>query len=390
MTFQAGTTLSGCHMTAKNTPPNELRPEDFLIDLFILNLPLWKYYYKDIDALSPQKIHQLKQDREVGDRPDGMGRFFSYVGDLTKEYTFDLPRVKAAIFNHLAGYIDKLIPNVDYWRDDYRMSVDEVFKKHNRPPLSELDRFATGLTIDAPQMGILHIPPSIYQFNQLESLKLFQPDQELLQHLHCFPRLKYLTIRGNTVSELPRCIWRLPLEELNLHHTNIEQLPQELGSMTTLKKLSLWNAPINHIPEEIGNLRQLKYLTISELPIDTIPATIGHCQNLEDLEIGELPGVTEVPEEIWQLHRLQKFMFYDTSATKLSPKIGELSQLRELSLEGFDNYPKSLARLKRLRYVDIDIPELTDHQCKVFMSQRPADLEIFFDYFEGRGEFSHR
>ncbi|KAK6775013.1 hypothetical protein RDI58_026014 [Solanum bulbocastanum] len=156
--------------------------------------------------------------------------------------------------------------------------------------------------LDASYTLISRPPSSIVRLNKLKSLQ-FQKRKSEDRVYFVFP-----LVNDGLLS----------LESLDLRYCNIMDggLPEDIGSLSSLKELKLCENNFEHLPRSIVQLGALEYLDLS------------HCERL-----------TQLPEDI-----------------------GSLSSLKELKLHGnnFVHLPRSIAQLGSLEYLDLsDCKKLT-------------------------------
>ncbi|KAH0777616.1 hypothetical protein KY290_009027 [Solanum tuberosum] len=156
--------------------------------------------------------------------------------------------------------------------------------------------------LDARRTLISRPLSSIVQLNRVKSLT-FERDKSEDRANFVFP----------PVSEGLRS-----LEDLDLSYCNLIDggLPEDIGSLSSLKELHLSGNKFEHFPRSIAQLGALEYLDLS------------NCKRL-----------TQLPEDI-----------------------GCLSSLKELNLSGnkFEHLPRSIAQLGALQYLDLsDCKRLT-------------------------------
>ncbi|OEH93642.1 leucine-rich repeat domain-containing protein [Bacillus solimangrovi] len=158
-------------------------------------------------------------------------------------------------------------------------------------------------------------------------------------------------LKGNFNADFERFIddaYRHKVEELHISRHEIDQLPDKLFHMTSLKKLKLFEHNINHLPLGLFNLQQLEELIIWTEDLEEIPAKISNLKNLKYLQVYcgsyfELQsGQTVIKKE-------------DVSLCELPPEIGLLSNLEHLSINytRLHSLPDEFTQLKKLRTLDL-------------------------------------
>ncbi|KAH0713893.1 hypothetical protein KY289_009852 [Solanum tuberosum] len=173
---------------------------------------------------------------------------------------------------------------------------------------------------------ISQLPSSIVWLNKLKLLAFANVKSED-RGSFVFPplnRIKSLTFERDKSEDRANFVFPpvseglRSLEDLDLSYCNLIDggLPEDIGSLSSLKELHLSGNKFEHLPRSIAQLGALEYLDLS------------NCKRL-----------TQLPEDI-----------------------GCLSSLKELNLSGnkFEHLPRSIAQLGALQYLDLsDCKRLT-------------------------------
>ncbi|KAK4736724.1 hypothetical protein R3W88_000421 [Solanum pinnatisectum] len=126
------------------------------------------------------------------------------------------------------------------------------------------------------------------------------------------------------------------LEDLDLGYCNLIDggLPEDIGSLSSLKKLYLTGNRFEHLPRSIAQLGDLRLLYLSDCPnLKEFPQVNDGLRSLEDLDLSYCNLVDGgLPEDI-----------------------GSLSSLKKLHLDGnnFEHLPRSIAQLGGLRFLNV-------------------------------------
>ena len=194
--------------------------------------------------------------------------------------------------------------------------------------------------------------------------------------------------------------------KLDLSHNNVSgEIPQELGTLTSLKILNLkLHRLTGNIPPELGNLSSLQYLDLTgvahislvgergltgEIPADIanlanliymnlsgnsligeIPSELGVLSNLEQLDLSSNSLIGRIPSELGVLSNLERLLLSDNRLIgEIPPELGNLHNLRSLilrrnKLEG--EIPPELGRLSNLRALNLEFNRL--------MGEIPSEL----------------
>lgn len=194
------------------------------------------------------------------------------------------------------------------------------------------------------------LPEMISNPEEVESIKLINcyhqddsTDKTTIQDfLKALKKIKRLTMEGCDIDPDHDVFHHLhllsTLETLDITEMGLEDVPQDILSLTHLKHLSLSSTDIQALPHTIGNLQALVTLDMSETAIDSLPASLFKLGNLASLDISST-AVSVLPHEIGQLTQLTYLSLEETDIKKLPPSIKNLVNLREIHLSGL---PRSL------------------------------------------------
>jgi len=149
-------------------------------------------------------------------------------------------------------------------------------------------------------------------------------------------------------------LWSNPITTLELENLSALELVNiwrcgqlrelSLSGLDSLALLWLHDCSIGSIPEEIGTLRSLKELKLSGNPLEALPDSIGQLSHLETLDISST-SIKKLPKTISQLKSLEKLVL-PTTIEALPLGLGQLSGLRELYFG--DSYSSDEATTTRI------------------------------------------
>ena len=87
------------------------------------------------------------------------------------------------------------------------------------------------------------------------------------------PELKFLSLYGNQISELPTELGALTgLTVLRLNYNAITSVPTDIGALTGLTSLALQNNAITAVPSELGALTGLRFLSLEDNQLAGVPS----------------------------------------------------------------------------------------------------------------------
>ena len=167
--------------------------------------------------------------------------------------------------------------------------------------------------------------------------------------------------------------------KLDLRHNNLSgKIPQELGTLTSLKILNLrFHQLTGTIPPELGNLSNLEFLDLTStlLTVDfngnvlpesglegEIPSEFGRLSNLRELDLNHNRLIGEIPPELGNLSNLEQLSLSSNQLIgEIPPELGDLSNLQLLDLSNnrlIGEIPPELGNLHNLRSLILPRNEL--------------------------------
>ncbi len=176
-----------------------------------------------------------------------------------------------------------------------------------------------------------------------------------------------------------------------LEHTKDEEindLPREIFKLPHLKKLRLGSATnselyltnLNELPCEVGQLTSLECLYVQFNSLEALPTTIENLTELKDLKLG-CNRLTKLPKEIGKLKKLETLTLWRNNLTCLPEELCELVQLKGLDITGnqLKSLPDGIVNLTNLQtlYIGNDL-KLTQTQKKWLNDLEENDCEIDF------------
>lgn len=239
----------------------------------------------------------------------------------------------------------------------------------------------------------LHPVKAAKVLSQLKSLeKIEWSDARLLYFPIPLTRcqaLKSIDVSNNAISELPKNIHQIQLQQLNISNNLIDSLPNNMALIGSLERLDFSYNPgmVNSYNYQlISVLPKLKYIALNGAFF--IPEQIGLLKHLKSLEL-EFCNIANIPKKTEQLKDLESISFYASPNIKLAeafeilescpkiktltighPKLNQvpyniikLKKLKTLHVKSscFDRFPGSFSKLKikQLSIVDSKINDPT-------------------------------
>jgi Leucine-rich repeat (LRR) protein len=221
----------------------------------------------------------------------------------------------------------------------------------NAPPLGNI----TNLT--PLRRSVRAIPPEIGALTGLKSFKC------TASHVRSIPdsfanliNLKKLILNNNKICGIPESLSQLAeLETLDLSDNCIYEIPDSLAKLTHLRKLDLGYNFIEKIPNSLAKLTELKILNLHKnpgcgRPILEIPDSLGSCTSLQELFLG-FNEISKLPDSLANLTNLKKFILNNNKICDIPKSLAKLTQLKNLNLHHntISNIPDWFAAFINLR-----------------------------------------
>ncbi|VAH40364.1 unnamed protein product [Triticum turgidum subsp. durum] len=111
---------------------------------------------------------------------------------------------------------------------------------------------------------------------------------------------------------------------------------------------------------ELWSLVHLRYLNLSHTGLDELPEEVGKLQFLQVLDVSGNPDIEELPLSVTKLRRLM-CLLYDERCNRLPDGIGNLTAMEELSYIHADSLSivKEMGNMKRMRKFKIKFEHLS-------------------------------
>ena len=126
----------------------------------------------------------------------------------------------------------------------------------------------------------------------------------------------------------------------------MEELPENLGNLSSLKKLIANTNQLESLPPGIGQLKNLRELDMETNRLTTLPESFSGLSNLKVLNINA-NDLQHLPAEFGKLVKLEKFQGDQNLLEELPSSFSDLEALEVLSLR--NNNLSSLPSFKKLK-----------------------------------------
>jgi uncharacterized protein YwqG len=152
------------------------------------------------------------------------------------------------------------------------------------------------------------------------------------------------------------------VQYLNLKKDKDSEFPNKIFQFKNLKTLTIGSyqdyysqsyGPITNIPEKIGELSKLEELSIINSAITELPESIGNLKNLQTLNVMNCQ-LQRLPESLFSLPKLM-YIFADNNQISVVPENINLPSLFSFSFDNnqLETLPESVALLPKLNSLKI-------------------------------------
>eukprot|EP00007_Cunea_sp_BSH-02190019_P005553 CAMPEP_0174232408 /NCGR_PEP_ID=MMETSP0417-20130205/2700_1 /TAXON_ID=242541 /ORGANISM="Mayorella sp, Strain BSH-02190019" /LENGTH=2427 /DNA_ID=CAMNT_0015310457 /DNA_START=88 /DNA_END=7371 /DNA_ORIENTATION=+ len=210
------------------------------------------------------------------------------------------------------------------------------------------------------------LPLQVMQSHRLRRLDLadnrftsFSPQLLHLLGRRC-PRLSLLSLRGNRIEELPDGLHYLTsLRALDVSRNQISRVSPSLGRMKRLRELNISHNQLSDLPEQIENIKTLRMLDLSHNPVNALPTGLLQLRRLTSLNLSSL-GLSELPEEFRQLVSLSTLILDHNLIKEIPMSLCILGTLKKLSLQhnNITALPLEIANLVNLHELNVSNNQL--------------------------------
>ena len=220
--------------------------------------------------------------------------------------------------------------------------------------------------------------------NYTESNELSEMEK-VEKSINAFPDLEVFSVFSlNALKTLPSSIGKLKkLNQLNISFCrSFEEFPAELADLKLLRSLSITSSQHKKLPKGLAALTNLRKLTLKGnlYSAKTGWEALCNLKGIESLELSHsiVKMKSELPKEIFGLHKLQ-FLYLDNNRLKKLPfEIGQLKELLLLDLgyNIFTEFPEELLFLPKLESLTINAEAINNVPFELFEIPTLKELKI--------------
>lgn len=199
---------------------------------------------------------------------------------------------------------------------------------------------------------ILEAQSQGYTLLYLNYRKLSELPEELLS----LSKIKKLYLKRNVLRKLPADIWRLGnLVELYLHSNNLHELPDGIGKLQTLERLNVCNNFLKNLTPAIGQLMSLTSLQLANNELPFLPKELGNLTQLKDLNV--INNKLEwLPWQLCNCASLNSLSFDGNAVHKIPRQLMRHQGLTDLYASGnkLSSLPQDVNQLSSLESLILD------------------------------------
>lgn len=174
------------------------------------------------------------------------------------------------------------------------------------------------------------------------------------------PKLEYLNLRSNALSDANSCSKLASLKVLDLSYNQIKDFPADISTLENLHRLDLSNNFLFSLPPQACTLHQLSTLLLNNNKITYFPECLHHLTALRYLE-ANLNRLDVLPDSLGLLQKLEILSLSFNRLKELPDSFSNLTELKflDLSYNQLTEVPVSIRTLKNLREINFAGNQLT-------------------------------
>ncbi|KAM3620509.1 uncharacterized protein V6R79_024669 [Siganus canaliculatus] len=207
------------------------------------------------------------------------------------------------------------------------------------------------------------LPGCLVQLSQVQEWQIHRTGLQKIPHfISSFQNLLVLDLSRNGVAEIPRQIGQLTrLKELLLSYNRVHLVPEELSCCESLERLELaMNRDLSQLPDQLRNLKRLQHLDLSMNDFTCMPDCVVGLPELEWLDMGG-NRLQHLPEDIHRMEKLHTLWLQRNELEKLPDNISRMASLDTLVLSSnrLKDIPSLMEDMSNLRFVNFRDNPLT-------------------------------
>ena len=219
--------------------------------------------------------------------------------------------------------------------------------------------------------------------------RLAESNGELPLQLYDLTLLNFLEISSLGISSLHQKIEKLQnLTQVYLMKNQLDQIPNEICTITTLKLLDVSENVLTSLPDDFGNLVQLHTFNAAHNKLPSLPESVSNLKNLAVLHLSN-NLLSEFPPALYNepvCLRLADFDASNNDIIDISDAIEKMTMLKsfEISNNKITELTQAIGRCIKLKQTDFKGNPLKDKRLKKLIEQKGSQKSIL-DYIRSKG-----
>ena len=289
----------------------------------------------------PKEIGQLHQLREIN-------MSYNPIEQLPAEFA-NLPELRTVRF---LGFNKEKFPETIF--ELLKLVELDIRESTSDSDLSSiLENVKPSLTyLNISNNHLEEFPSQIFKLTNLKTLCLHNNNiKEIPDRIAELKSLEHFVVSKNLITNLPQSIVDLPLKTLDVQYNSLESLPPRLNS--SLVKLRVNNNNLSFLPD-LAKLQKLSLLDASNNKIQNLPQTMRYLTSLKELYLNsnELHNFFETTSGLPFLHTLDLSCNCLQEIPETVYRFGTLHFL-DLSCNSIKVISRKIQSLKNIKYLDI-------------------------------------
>ncbi|CAF0988858.1 unnamed protein product [Didymodactylos carnosus] len=169
-----------------------------------------------------------------------------------------------------------------------------------------LDNYMESLITDG-KIRSEHIPPVIFELENLQYLDLDNTKLNFIQSEHTLYALQELYLTNNYFYDIPEALTTMSqLKLLNMNNNRIGKIPDYIIKIKNLEILSLANNYLTCLTGNLAQLENLKKIIVKKNQITKIEVTLNESKSLLVLDVS-YNQLTDIPDQLCSIEQLETF-----------------------------------------------------------------------------------